>query len=290
VAGRRSNYKTVGVPTDDTQLTFWTLKQLIQDNGLVPNNLAKRFCKHHIVGIGNTVKSFIRNYKDNNISWYKSGEDSLGNGALMRISPVIVPYLKNPHPSMYADAALATMMTHNSYANTSSCIAFIHILWSLLSMKTSPDSHWWTDTFCSIAETLEGDKLQVSNRAKQDNFKVPLWQFTDKVVNDAIRRNLSVLEACNQWNSGANLYETIPSVLYILARHAQDGDQAIIRAVNDTKDNDSVAAIVGSAIGALYGLNGLPIKWIEDLTGRTRSGDDGAVFKLIFMAKRAFWF
>jgi ADP-ribosyl-[dinitrogen reductase] hydrolase len=64
IPGERSKYLPIGVPTDDTQLTFWTLKQLIIDNGLIPDNLAKRFCKHHINGIGSTVKRFIGNYKD----------------------------------------------------------------------------------------------------------------------------------------------------------------------------------------------------------------------------------
>ena len=44
--------------------------------------------------------------------------------------------------------------------------------------------------------------------------------------------------------------ETIPSVLYILARHGNDPEEAIVRAVNDTRDNDTVAAIVGAAVGA----------------------------------------
>ena len=69
VPGRRSNNKAIGFPTDDTQLTFWTLKQLIRDDGLVPDNLAKRWCKHHIIGIGSTVRSFIHNYKDLNEAW-----------------------------------------------------------------------------------------------------------------------------------------------------------------------------------------------------------------------------
>jgi ADP-ribosylglycohydrolase len=109
------------------------------------------------------------------------------------------------------------------------------------------------------------------------------------VVTDALRRRLSVLEACNEWGSGANLFETVPSVLYILAKHAQNGEEAIIRAVNDTKDNDSVAAIVGAAVGALHGLECIPDRWIRGLTGRTRSTDDGEVFKLILMAKKIFW-
>ena len=288
VPGYRSGWKTVGVPTDDTQLTFWTLKQLIEDDGLIPDNLAKRFCRHHINGIGTTTKTFISNYRDKNKAWYNAGLESLGNGALMRISPLVIPYLKNPSESMYADAALDAMITHNSFGNTATCVAFVNIFWSLLSMKSAPESQWWVDSYCSLAEKLEGHEA-ANDVSYNHNYKEPLWQFTERVVTDALRRRLSVVDACNTWGSGASLFETVPSVLYILATEAQNAEQAIIRAVNDTKDNDSVAAIVGAAVGALHGSNSIPDRWIKGLTGRTRSDDDGEVFKVILASKQKFW-
>jgi ADP-ribosylglycohydrolase len=200
----------------------------------------------------------------------------------MRISPIVIPYLKKPHQSMYADAALDTMITHNAFANTASCIAFVNMLWLLLSMKSPPEPLWWIDTYCAVAEKLEGNTGHYTHNG-------PLWQFTYKVVTDALNRKLTVVQACNEWGSGANLFETVPSILYILAKHAQNGEEAIIRAVNDTKDNDSIAAIVGAAVGALHGLKCFPDQWIKGLTGRTRSGDNGEIFKLILMAKRTFW-
>jgi ADP-ribosyl-[dinitrogen reductase] hydrolase len=38
-------------------------------------------------------------------------------------------------------------------------------------------------------------------------------------------------------------------------RHADDPEEAILRAVSDTKDNDTIGAIVGAAVGALHGEN-----------------------------------
>lgn len=289
VPGRRSEYQPVGAPTDDTQLTFWTLKQLILDGGLVPDNLAKRFCKHRIIGIGSTVRGFLSNYKDRHKPWHNAGLNSLGNGALTRIPPIVIPYLKKPHGSIYADAALAAMITHNAFANAASCVAFVNILWSLLSMKSPPEPCWWVDTYCSVAKNLEGDTRYSPRASQYTDYKGPLWQFTHNVLTDALRRNLTVLEACNEWGSGANLFETVPTVLYILAKYAQNAEEAIIRAVNDTKDNDSIAAIVGAAVGALHGLKGIPDRWIQGLTGRTRSTDNGEVFKLILMAEKLFW-
>ncbi len=83
--------------------------------------------------------------------------------------------------------------------------------------------------------------------------------------------------------------ETVPSALYILAMHGHDPEAAIVRAVNDTKDNDTVAAIVGAAVGALHGLAGLPPRWVKDLDGRIRKGGKSEVFRLTLQAKQAFW-
>jgi ADP-ribosyl-[dinitrogen reductase] hydrolase len=290
IPGKRSGNKAIGIPTDDTQLTFWTLKQLISDDGLIPDNLARSFCQHHIVGIGNTVKGFVSNYKDKNKPWYYSGLDSLGNGALMRISSILVPFLRQPHQSIFADAAIDTMLTHNSYANISSCISFIAILWSLLGMKSVPEPIWWVEKYCAITRNLEGNIEYIPRSTNYGDYRGPLWQFTEQVVKNAMQRKLSITEACEEWGSGANLFETVPSVLYILSQYAQDSEEAIIRAVNDTKDNDTIAAIVGAAVGALHGISGIPVRWIKGLTGRTRSSDDGQIFKLILLAKQKFWY
>ena len=80
---------------------------------------------------------------------------------------------------------------------------------------------------------------------------------------------------------GAFLLETVPSVLFILASFDHEPEEAIVRAINDTRDNDTIAAIVGAAVGALHGRSRLPERWIAGLAGRTRDNDDGEVFNLI---------
>ena len=72
-------------------------------------------------------------------------------------------------------------------------------------------------------------------------------------------------------------------------RHAGDPEEAIVAAVNDTKDNDTVAAMVSAAVGALHGAEALPARWREHLLGRTGADDDGRVFALIEQA-RLQWF
>ena len=53
-----------------------------------------------------------------------------------------------------------------------------------------------------------------------------------------------------------------------------DAEEVIVRAANDTVDNDTIAAIVGAGVGALHGKKGLPARWVLNLLGRTGADDD----------------
>jgi ADP-ribosylglycohydrolase len=80
------------------------------------------------------------------------------------------------------------------------------------------------------------------------------------------------------------LLKTAPSGLYLLCGYGHDPEEAIVRAVNDTRDKDTVGAIVGSVVGALHGATALPPRWRDGLLGRTGAEDDGTVFRLIHAA------
>lgn len=164
----------------------------------------------------------------------------------------------------------------------------MHILWECLRLEQAPEPNWWVDTFITPAKELEGN-TSYSSRNPGLPYKGPVWQFVDREVHQAIRENWSTYEACERWYSGAYLLETMPCVLYILARHGENSEEAIIRAVNDTKDNDTIAAIVGAAVGAIHGRGSLPTRWISSLLGRTRADDDGHIFKLLEFVKQTFW-
>lgn len=104
-------------------------------------------------------------------------------------------------------------------------------------------------------------------------------------MNRAARRR-SALEACNAWYSGAYLLETVPSALSLLMRHGHEPEEAIIRAVNDTRDNDTTGAIAGAAVGALHGRRAFPSCRVDSLLGRTREAYDGHAVELLYEARK----
>jgi ADP-ribosyl-[dinitrogen reductase] hydrolase len=282
--------RPVGTPSDDTQMAFWLLEQMLEDSAFNPDKLAQKYTSRKIFGIGVSVKQFIRNYKDQGKSWQQAAVMSAGNGALMRIAPILVSYMRQPSPDLYVDAALASTLTHNDRGSTAACVAFVAMLWDLLGMDQPPAPEWWVRRYVEIARPLEGDQTQFQVRERcthpvYQQHRGPLWRFVEEHVLAAWQQRVPVLEACNGWYSGAYLLETLPTALYILMHHAHEPEEAIVRSVNDSYDNDTVAAIVGAAVGALHGKRALPARWQTDLLGRTMADDDGHIFDLIAAAK-----
>jgi len=276
--------RAVGLPTDDTQLAFWTLEQMLEDGGLIPPHLADRFCMNQIFGIGSTVSRFVLNHLAG-MPWHQGGPKSAGNGSLMRIAPVVIPYLKSPAAALWADTALAAMLTHNDSASISSCLACVSMLWQLLAMEEPPEPSWWCDTFAAVCRPLERDDSYEPRGGTYTGYRGTLSDFVEDVVPRAYAADLSTEKACNGWYSGAYLLETAPSVLYVLMRHGESFEEAVVRAVNDTWDNDTIGAVVGALAGALHGKKAIPEAWLNDLPGRTTYDDDGKIYALLANAR-----
>jgi len=273
-----------GYPSDDSQLAFWSLEQINQDQSVNPAHLAERFIQSHLYGRGRTIARFLANYRYGK-PWHECGPHSAGNGALMRIAPVLIPHLRPGGKAIWADTALAAMLTHNDSASTAACLAFIAILWEALDMNAPPPGDYWLERYLEIAPELEGETEYKPRGGLFPDYSGPIWKFVEEKVGWADSQGWSTGEACDAFYSGAYLLETIPCVIYILMRYGQDPEEAFVRAVNDTKDNDTV----GAAVGALHGRKGLPARWIENLSGRTAESDDGRMFELIEQARDVFW-
>jgi ADP-ribosyl-[dinitrogen reductase] hydrolase len=261
---------------------------MIEDKGFEPDRVAARFCRERIFGIGSAVKEFVKSYKAG-IPWYKAGPRSAGNAALMRIAPMVIPHLRSRGTDLWNDTALSAMITHNDSASISACLAFIRILWEVLQMDSPPNPNWWLETYVNTAKPLETKRTYRPRGGSFGDYEGPLRLFVEEKIRDAYDQGLSVLEATHRWYSGAYLLETVPSVIYILMCHGENLEETIVRAVNDTKDNDTIAAIVGAAVGALHGKKVIPERWVRNLSGRTTDRDDGRVFELLKQAKGLWW-
>ncbi len=51
--------------------------------------------------------------------------------------------------------------------------------------------------------------------------------------------------------------------------HADDVTCSLVAAVNDTKDNDTIAAIVGAYVGAIHGREKIRAKWLDGIQSQS---------------------
>lgn len=279
-----------GYPTDDTQLTFWMLESILECDGVDADAIARQFAtRGQIFGIGATMLQFLSEYKVTR-DWREARQHSAGNGALMRVTPLLLPHLRHGGTGLWHDLAVGSLITHDDASSTSACVAMGAILWELLDRTSPPEPMWWVDTYVSVAHELEGNaQLRPRGGRYKDSYCGPLWQFIDVHVREAVSARAPLLDTLNSWYSGAYLLETMPAVLLILSQYADSPAEAIIRAVNDTRDNDTIASIVGGAMGALHGKGSFPADWVQDLTGSTLIDDEGHVQHLIQKARKQFW-
>jgi ADP-ribosylglycohydrolase len=69
----------------------------------------------------------------------------------MRMAPVLVPHISSPSSALWEDAVLAGAVTHNDPTSIAACVAFVGMLWDLLSMTAAPQPAWWLDAFLARA-------------------------------------------------------------------------------------------------------------------------------------------
>jgi ADP-ribosylglycohydrolase len=285
----RADGRRVGLPSDDSQLAFWTLESLLECGGLDPEDLSARFASRRIFGIGQSVRQFLRNREQGVTPWYRCGAESAGNVALMRIAPVVLLHPQGTSAALWLDTALASIVTHRDACSVASCVAYVELLSGLLRSPAPPEPDWYIATFLQTVRRVCTEQAYRPRSGQFTDREGPFPDYLEYVLDAAARHGWSTREACDAWHSGAYLLETVPSVLWILANHAHDPEEAIVRAVNDTRDNDTTAAIVGSAVGALHGADALPARWKAGLLGRTQAADDGQVFRLVEAAVAGEW-
>jgi len=269
------------LPSDDTQLTFDTVKVILEHGRVVPWELARIFASHRISGMGRTVKEFLRNYRERGLPWYRTGVKRPSNGAVMRISPVIIPNLKTKE-NYLVDAVLDTLITHNEPLAIASSVAFADMLWNVINSNGRIDAKRIIERFVLVISKLTGDKKYKTRERAKVRYEGPASEFIRDQVYYALDRGLSVQELSKTIGSGGYLLETVPNALFIFVRYLDDPQRGIIEAVNFTKDSDTIASIVASAFGALYGRQAFREEWVRQLPGKLlKHGQDGEVFQLL---------
>lgn len=278
----RSQGQSVGTPSSETQLPFRCLHQLLLDGGFDVQRQAQNLASGRRCNKAGKRRRFAQNYYEEGKPWHACASTfNPQSGVLTRVPALLVTYLRSPAATLWAETAVCARLMNRASAVLSSCVALNQLLWFLMQQQQAPAPTWWLDEVVACLRALETEDQLTLQRGY-------LWSFLQTHLSQAYEADLNVAEACLGWGSGEHLFETVPSVLYIMMRHAHEGfERVVLTAINETRANGRIAALCGALAGALYGVAAIPERWRRNLPGDVDRTTPN-LYELLEAAQQAF--
>jgi ADP-ribosyl-[dinitrogen reductase] hydrolase len=217
-----------GRVTDDTEMALALGSALIASGGWEPRAIADSFVtwmRSKPVDIGNACRRGISNYISNGILGVPFAEENGGNGAAMRNLPTVLVSLECEKVVVQRSIEQAHI-THNHPQSDAATAALACMTRRLL---------------------LEGAQAACDQIAHELIEQHPTFRF-------------------RPWpgNTSGYIVDTVQTVF--------DGffstgsfEECLVRVVNRGGDADTTGAIAGQLAGALYGVQGIPARWLKRL-------------------------
>ena len=173
--------------------------------------------------------------------WHRTGRpspndspDLAGNGALMRMAPVVLMYQGVSPESTIHNAVRSSKATHAAdEAVQCSMILAVHLYYALRGQMPDPIP-------------LLGDRSVVSERVQS----IMEGGYASKTI--------------SQISSSGYCCDTLEAALWCLI-NSDSFEEAVLMAVNLGDDADTVGAVTGQLAGAYYGASQIPERWIKQL-------------------------
>lgn len=248
--------------TDDTEMMLCIARAIIQDNGIRPSTIAANFKEWmdsaRAMGIGNhthtvlSVGDYVQHpVKTSQVIWKLSGKNAASNGGIMRSSVVgLLPTYDSKN------AEITCMLTHYDPRCIGSCVLLSKIIHELV--------------YYNVQVSLE------------DLYAI--GSLYDKRIREHI---LYAYQADNCRSLGLDSPDTMGYTLSTLRAglwayfHAENFEEGLLDIINAGGDADTNAAVACSILGAKFGVENIPTKYIKGLTRRDElSGIIDALWKV----------
>ena len=261
-----------GTWSDDTSMTLCTADSLC--GGFEPDDMMKKFCqwrrkKYYTAGgkvfdVGRTCRKAMDLYQEGYPA-ERCGDLSVngnGNGALMRIAPVVLYqyYLHPADDEHLADFLVpihkASSLTHAHEIGLICCGMYAITIREILmhAKEGLPLEKIFMNAYDKALKTYRGD---LAPRFKKQIDGDKLFSPPNEIAKKAA-------EELPQWGYALNTWNI--AVWSIL--NTDNYRDCVIKAINLGGDTDSNAAVAGSMAGIIYGKSGIPKEWIEELQNK----------------------
>ena len=226
-----------GQVTDDTTMALALGQAILAHGGAVDARACAQpfdaWMRAKPVDIGNTVRRNLIHFRRSGSPLAPPSEHDAGNGAAMRLLPVALVTLGASEATVCAAVHAQARVTHNNSLSDCAC-EFLAL---------------------SLQDALRGASLRELYRRRIAPFvaRQPLYAWRGR---------------CND-NPSGYVVDTLRTVLQSLLGSG-DFEQCLVDVVNRGGDADTTGAIAGMLVGALYGLDALPARWLRVLDADVR--------------------
>lgn len=221
-----------GQVTDDTEMSLALGDAIVNAGGVNALSICQAFddwLRTKPVDVGNTVRRGIVRFRTHGTPRGEVDEFDAGNGAVMRMLPVILASLGADRAGVALAAETQAHITHNAPLADAGMMAVAHMTQRAL---LNPDKAF-------------ADMLAIAHELGMRSRK---YIFTKKRAE----------------NPSGFLPDTLRAVFQAFGR--TDGfEAALIDVVNRGGDADTTGAILGMIAGALYGKASIPKRWLNAL-------------------------
>lgn len=245
--GHGTHNQPTGTVTDDTDMALCIARSLVERGEFDPENIARRFVEWYESGpfdIGLMTSDALRRISTGK-SWDEAGQDvweestegsNAGNGSVMRCAPLAITYASHVD-RLQRVSRDTSRITHADPRCTHGCALLNLTLAEFLEERTEP-----------LATAL--DELDTDAPTELVEAAEPLTE-PDTVSPETLA------------NTGY-VVDTLRTALYH-ALSANSAEAAIVAAVNEGGDADTIGAVAGAVAGARFGASALPARWTDAL-------------------------
>lgn len=235
--------------TDDSSMALCILDSFNNKKTFDPEDQIQRYVRWYNEGylssngrcfdIGGTTRTGIINYMSTKKAFSGlKGDKSVGNGSIMRLSPVPAFFHKKENINNVATyGGLSSLTTHGAPECIDSCKYLSFIIWLALNGYSKEE----------ILNFSDNKKIKVTEKNVIDIMK---GYYKNKTV--------------NQIKTTGYVIHTLEAALWAFYT-TDDFKTGALLLANLGDDADTVCAVYGQIAGAYYGFDNMPRNWIEIL-------------------------
>ena len=200
------------------------------------------------IGAGVTSRGAAMRLREG-IHWNKSGIRSKTCGSLMRVGIIGFIYRNSPE-KLIKTALFSGRITHSQPISDAASIAGAYIV------KLALNGVEPREMFKPILNVTEGISQEFTKALKNS------YEIAHSVIGDE--------DALRKLGQGWYADETFAFAYFCILHYPKDYKKVVKIAVNITGDSDSVGSVVGGILGAMLGIEAVPVSWAEALKDKVK--------------------